>query len=1219
MRILSSKQTYGYTDGFELEYNYIEKRLTFCGKDKEQLIAWNVDLGGGWHHVAVTYAGVTGPGSTEYVAKMFVDGSELQQGQLPNGYSRIKLVSNATGSGPWYNFTEKTSGTMRPLTASSLPLTMGRNSSPANPDTRPVEQFCGTIDDLRIYSYALSPAGVRSLANRFAPEIVIVSGDKQTAVKNAVFAAPVVFGVTTVRGEPVGGVPVEITGMQGGCLFAKTSGAAQFSPTLSTISDPDGLVHVYVKAAGLSGVAKIQAKVTTEKGAATAFAQLNVEAPDTDHDLLGDDWEMQYFGNLTTANGTTSQDHDSDGLSDREEYLQGTNPTDSDSDDDGVLDGQEYIRVFVSIQDQDLFDDGWMLYMNGRFLLTNVGNVRVPASTYILVEPETTVSFTLRRAEVGQQRSTDEYKLVVNPVSVPSAFTWAPVAGNSNMEDAVRYNEPSPPDVSKLRWQYKAGFSDINKDFDKDGLTTAEETAAGTNPNDPDSDDDGMPDGWEVHNNLNPLLASDALVDSDGDGLINRLEYEFDTNPHAVDTDGDLLNDKWEVFEGLDPNDNTDPTESSLRRNGLSNRQQYYDQSPDSDGDGLSDLSETALGLSAENPDSDGDTMPDGWETHNGLNAQIDDRVGDSDSDEASNLAEFSRQLLPWDLDTDNDGLSDGWEIRYGSDPKTNLEHLQAWWRIDYSGLHPLWDSTGNLHEGVMHGAARTVEHGGFLQPVGQFPLEDTSVWRFEALELSGDSAYVVVRPSAELVPPNAMTWYFEVKPEDVARPAPGGTLIEKAGTYTVRINPAGKIEVVLSYTGGGSQTLGSTATLSSAQWHSVAVVFDPAHGTGHLYIDGTLDSQHTLTGTTLAASDTPLIFGSPRSLPSRVPCVQLDNIRLYSDAVTSAKIAEIAANALSPEAVADWDNDGASNYQESVNGTDPNLADTDGDGISDGSEIAGTQQGGQTVYSNPRVKDSDGDGLDDIYELNVSHTNPGNNDSDADGLNDGEELNQYYTDPKNADTDNDGMPDGWEVRYALNPKANDASDNPDNDSANNLAEYLAKTNPHVPDGVDMAIDTDGDGISDYMETYVYGTNPNTANTFAGINDYDRVNSDMLPPGFLRESARSCCRMRILVRVIVIQMTTMAMGAAISRKMRTRRIQRIASTKALRLWDKKRSLESRSRKSKQGRNILANTSTMAKARSPSPPQREHMLSWRRINGTLLMDITLRTSRTTLSS
>ena len=39
--------------------------------------------------------------------------------------------------------------------------------------------------------------------------------------------------------------------------------------------------------------------------------------------------------------------------------------------------------------------------------------------------------------------------------------------------------------------------------------------------------------------------------------------------------------------------------------------------------------------------------------------------------------------------------------------------------------------------------------------------------------------------------------------------------------------------------------------------------------------------------------------------------------------------------------------------------------------------------------------------------------------DTDGDGLSDSDEWDNYFTDPTNADTDGDGLPDGQEVMVA--------------------------------------------------------------------------------------------------------------------------------------------------------------------------------------------------------
>lgn len=103
-------------------------------------------------------------------------------------------------------------------------------------------------------------------------------------------------------------------------------------------------------------------------------------------------------------------------------------------------------------------------------------------------------------------------------------------------------------------WKIAHGFSTTDpsvagQDPDHDGLTNLEEYLAGTDPNNPDTDGDGLSDGDEVHKyHTNPLNP-----DTDGDGIPDGLEIKLGTNPLNADTDGDGIPDGIELKLGTNP------------------------------------------------------------------------------------------------------------------------------------------------------------------------------------------------------------------------------------------------------------------------------------------------------------------------------------------------------------------------------------------------------------------------------------------------------------------------------------------------------------------------------------------------------------------------------------------------------------------------------------------------------------------------------------------
>lgn len=195
-------------------------------------------------------------------------------------------------------------------------------------------------------------------------------------------------------------------------------------------------------------------------------------------------------------------------------------------------------------------------------------------------------------------------------------------------------------------------------DKDMDGLGKCLEKEIGTDPNNPDTDGDGLNDGEEyLTYKTDPLK-----VDTDGDGLSDYEEVKVTkTNPLIADTDGDGLKDGEEVNKYK-----TDPLKA------------------DTDGDKLNDGDEVLKYKT--NPlkaDTDGDGLTDGQEVL-GVNVELkivgkpvetklfktDPLKVDTDGDELSDYAEvMTHKTDPLKVDTDGGSVGDGVEVKRGTDP----------------------------------------------------------------------------------------------------------------------------------------------------------------------------------------------------------------------------------------------------------------------------------------------------------------------------------------------------------------------------------------------------------------------------------------------------------------------------------------------------------------------------------------------------------------------
>ena len=265
---------------------------------------------------------------------------------------------------------------------------------------------------------------------------------------------------------------------------------------------------------------------------------------------------------------------------------------------------------------------------------------------------------------------------------------------------------------------------------------------SGTDPTNPDSDGDGMPDGWEIEHrrwvgmtftggnnwSLDPLRADDANWDADGDGLPNLCEYEWSivrnmglagellelygespesveqwavADPNAIDSDGDTLPDGWES-KGLC---SWDP--SRLGVNPLNGSDAF--ENPDGDGydinhDGVLDQNEAFVNYLEYHLRSDlflGNQTFDGQSLPNEFSTNLFDHVSDYGAPEATFAERASGSVTsgqstynvgasdPLNSDSDDDGMPDGWEIWFA-----RWDLLDDEWTLNPLDSSDRWDDT---------------------------------------------------------------------------------------------------------------------------------------------------------------------------------------------------------------------------------------------------------------------------------------------------------------------------------------------------------------------------------------------------------------------------------------------------------------------------------------------------------------------------------------------
>ena len=404
----------------------------------------------------------------------------------------------------------------------------------------------------------------------------------------------------------------------------------------------------------------------------------------------------------------------------------------------------------------------------------------------------------------------------------------------------------------------------------------------------------------------------------------------------------------------------------------------------DTDGDGLEDGAEAALGTSPANTDSDGDGLPDKWETDNTLDplsaAGDDGADGDPDGDGLLNRDEFEHVADPQNADKDEDGLTDLEEVG-GVTPADipwfdlpggeNITPLFS--NLDYSCLTVPLVAPAYIRGAVFTNLTLDINGLVYLNPTGY-----------------QNSAY-------------SSDWH-----DDMADWTVNGE--------TLTLAPFWANLIAVTNTAPASQILSGTAT------------------------DGT-NLYRVIEYRNMRINAWPVSTNNMVSFQLAIQTGATDRVFVryaLASGTADGRVASVGLQGLGGTQKDPWCFDQAGRVRPGLSlalvigtGSDPQIKDTDNDRLSDAEEA--------TLGTDPRKRDTDDDRLPDKWEADYGFNPAVNNDTDGIEDNGAEEdydddelsnFDEYLngTDPNEPDSDWDGTGDGDEVGQGSDP--NDPSDN---------------------------------------------------------------------------------------------------------------------------------------------------------------------------------------------
>ena len=661
-----------------------------------------------------------------------------------------------------------------------------------------------------------------------------------------------------------------------------------------------------------------------------------------------------------------------------------------------------------------------------------------------------------------------------------------------------------------------ANNSDGYGDWDEDGMNNLEEYKVSelfeqpTSPWHADTDDDGMPDGWEASNGLDPRNSLNANEDPDHDGYDNNSngkvvydELESMARVAAIDVEIDqyvganetvaraqitLSGGNQQIVPIVAPSagyvysinvEVNDLIESRLfvwieiveEDERFTNLEEYnarYECSPNCSKN--PDSIVTGRSTDPLNPDTDGDGLKDGIEVigwdilvvNRGVQhvrVTSDPGIWDTDNDGLSDFKEFDDVCDTGsnasNADTDGDGLGDQTEALNGF----------SWYGEDYFTSPCMFDTD---NDGLEDGEEVILGQDNFLTHANDPDTDDDGL-------IDGDEVLFVPRPFQNPTNPlqndsdlDGMLDGWEMQVESLEDNSKSHSLWVATDLW---LPPGCESMLNCGLDEGGyiwKNWLGGFILEKKYEIHEMNLtnfqvpsnpLCDGCYGRWALDPSfGSLkDDTYDVDNDTLANSaEAPDRWNTNPVNDDTDGDLLPDGWEVaYSlQAVERGLVENLTAEANGARGVMD-----PAMKDSDLNGVDDGQEDPDRDGLNRSGLISKycpsyDDPTSSNCHINPDTPDGKRfyDNLENYtnYEEFINGTNPVANDTDSDDWDDGPEV--YY-----QDHDDDGMATGWEYYFNFDPY----------------------------DGADRTLDTDGDGHLNYCE-YKWDTNPRDINSFPG-------------------------------------------------------------------------------------------------------------------------------------